>query len=235
MKIITANFYVGNKQPAKDINRLKASGAHAIGLQEAHTRFGAFRKHSGPAYWHLVNGLGGKGAKEVPVMLRKAETKYLGHGGYKASDYIPHRKGWSNERWIFYVMYEHEGVVYCIINTHTNAVVQRPDGRRRSLRLKRVREFRDHMHLLGQEITHRKNQGYVVIVTGDLNFRVTKHAWFWSPQRLFARNGMDFVRKGVNYIAWDASQLKCTKHWIIPKRKTGADHHWVVALLFPKN
>lgn len=192
-----------------------------------------FKKH------HLIGSdLGGKSSREVPILLRK-KKRFLGQG----AELISYRtrkdnRGIAPDRYLTWVRYKHGGRNYCLINLHPNAAVQnRATGNVLNTSMARVKQYLKSMRALEREIKQQRADGYIVVVTGDLNFRVKTQdgkPWKWSPEAVFARTGLDYYAVGLDYIAWDKKNLRRKRVRTIPVSRTGSDHPWIVANLVPK-
>lgn len=237
MRIVSANLYVGSKQKSKDAKRLDSLNAVAYGLQEANTGTDEVLRVMRDEYHLFAAAEAGKSGREVPVLLRKRGVKYLGDGAYLISHRDrPNNKGIAPDRYLTWVRYEFQGKKYCLINLHPNAAVQnKKTGRFLSKKIKRVREYIKSMKELEEEIKAQKADGFIPIVTGDLNFRDIKAAALvrWSPVAVFKRNNMDFQAVGLDYVAWDRRRLTKRKMKIIQASQTGSDHPWIVLDLKP--
>lgn len=237
MRIVSANLYVGSKQKLKDAQILSGLKAVAYGLQEAAYGDDEVMRVMGKEYNLFAAAEAGKSGQEVAVLLQKAGTTYLGDGAYLVSDRVrPDNRGIAPDRYLTWVRYEYKGKKYCLINMHPNAAVQnRETGRFLSKKLKRVQEYIKSMKELEEEIVAQKADGFIPIVTGDLNFRDIKAAASvrWSPTAIFNRNNMHYQAVGLDYVAWDARRLTKTRIKIIQSSQTGSDHPWIVVDLKP--
>lgn len=237
MKIVTANLYVGSKQKLKDARILDGLNAVAYGLQEAAYGDDEVMRVMRDEYHLFAAGEAGKSGQEVPVLLRKKGVTYLGDGAYLVSNRVrPDNKGIAPDRYLTWVRYEYEGKKYVIINMHPNAAVQNKNtGRALSRKLKRVRQYIKSMKELQEEIQAQKADGFIPIVTGDLNFRDIKSAalFRWSPTAVFKRADMDFQAVGLDYVAWDARRLTKRGMKVIQSSQTGSDHPWLMVNLKP--
>lgn len=237
MRIVSANLYVGSKQKLKDAQTLDGLNAVAYGLQEAWLGDDEVMKVMRDEYNLFAAGEAGKSGQEVAVLLRKAGVTYLGDGAYLVSDRtLPNNTGIAPDRYLTWVRYEFKGKKYVLINMHPNAAVQdKATGKFLPKRIVRVREYIKSMKELEEEIVSQKADGFIPIVTGDLNFRDIKLAAAarWSPTAVFKRNGMDFQAVGLDYVAWDARRLTKRGMKVIPTSQTGSDHPWLVVDLKP--
>lgn len=237
MRIVSANLYVGSKQKLKDARILDGLNAVAYGLQEAAYGTDEVMRVMRDEYHLFAGSEAGKSGSEVPILLRKKGTTYLGDGAYLVSNRVrPNNKGIAPDRYLTWVRYEFSGKKYVIINMHPNAAVQnRNTGKPLRKKLKRVREYIKSMKELEEEIKSQRADGFIPIVTGDLNYRVRKGVtlWKWSPAAVFKRNNLDYINTGLDYVAYDKNRLAKRRSKIIPTSKTGADHPWIVADLKP--
>lgn len=237
MRIVSANLYVGSKQKLKDARILDGLNAVAYGLQEATYGTDEVMRVMRDEYHLFAGSEAGKSGSEVPILLRKRGVTYLGDGAYLVSNRVrPNNKGIAPDRYLTWVRYEFGGKKYVIINIHPNAAVQnKKTGKFLSKKIKRVREYIKSMKELEEEIKAQKADGFIPIVTGDLNFRDIKSAAFvrWSPTAVFKRNGMEFQAVGLDYVAWDSRRLTKKRLKVIQSSQTGSDHPWIVVDLKP--
>lgn len=238
MKIVSANVYVGSKQKRKDAIKLDSLNAVAYGLQEAAYSDRIFMNVMGDEYHRFSAAEAGKSGKEVPILLRKRGVEFLGDGAYLISERVkPNNTGIAPDRYLTWVRYKYKNVKYCIINVHPNAVVQnKKTGRFLSKKMKRVSQYIASMKRLQAEIKRQQNDGFVVIVTGDMNFRDIKAAKLvrWGPVAIFKRCGLTYHAVGLDYVAWDSEKLVKKSMRVIPASQTGSDHPWIVADLRPR-
>jgi hypothetical protein len=88
------------------------------------------------------------------------------------------------------------------------------------------------MRALQKEIRKGKAEGFIILVTGDMNYREYRSKNFalayWSPQRIFRRAGMGYRTTGLDYVAWLPRQgSRYIREGVIPQRITGSDHDWL--------
>jgi len=237
MRIVSANLYVGSKQKLKDAQTLRDLNGVAYGLQEAWVGDDEVMRVMGKTYDLFQGEQAGKSGQEVAALLRKSGVTYLGDGAYLISDRVdPSNKGIAPDRYLVWVRYEYRGKKYCLINLHPNAAVQNKEtGKFLPKKIARVREYIKSMKELEEEIVAQKADGFIPIVTGDLNFRNIKLAAAvrYSPTAIFKRNGMDFQAVGLDYVAWDSRRLTKKGLKVIQSSQTGSDHPWVVVDLKP--
>lgn len=236
MKVVSANFYRGNSKPLEAARMLRDMHAHVVGVQEAVRRHRLIMTTMRKDYLGFAGSEDVKAGREVPVFLQKNEQiRYLGDGAYLVSDRVdPSNSGIAPDRFLTWVRFEFKGRKYCLINIHPNAVVQNKKTGGFLKGLKRVREYKKSMRQLEQEIKAQQNDGFAVLVTGDLNWRpIGQRVFKWSPVAVFERNGLEFVNVGVDYVAWQSNAFKMHGKFVIPKGENGSDHPWVGVNLRP--
>lgn len=166
---------------ANDIWRLGTEdSADIIGLQEmaSGTRRAAVRSRvvdcetcQFRASWPNVPG-----ASEVPILFRHSMFALVSKGEQKISDatYVgPDGAGPSTiaPKYLSYVQLQHRltGQIIYVINNHTVASVQGPDGGPNWKNDERLELYRKHMAALSKMITEFKATGAAVLTTGDFN------------------------------------------------------------------
>lgn len=233
VKVTSANFYVGNKQPQKDAKFLRSFKAHVNGVQEGHGgNIAAIRKAIGDT--HSIRFGNTFEGQDVPIVHPK-NLKVLSFKSRQISKRAE-VKNIGMPRAASILRFKLDGEVYCFINTHLNAAVQGPEGRPGNVkRVKRVFEYTQSIIALEVIIKRAKKRGEHVILVGDLNFRNVPNGmgWFYSPNRLFKRCGMEFRSERLDYVAW-TRDLKLKSYHLIPQSKHGADHPWIVAEFDPR-
>ena len=88
------------------------------------------------------------------------------------------------------------------------------------------------MRALQREIRKGKKEGFIILVTGDLNYRTYRTKGFllnwWSPQRIFQRAQMAYRSHSVDYVGWlprEGSKYK--NEGTVSQARMGADHDWL--------
>ena len=236
MKIASVNFYVFNKSPVRDLNRLERMGIDSIGFQEANRHFELIEKELDRYKVVKARRSNGYGAREVAVAIHE-RNEYLGHQGREVSDLDDgNETKIFKSRWITVVRFRGaDGYRYCHINYHGNAVVQSKRTGKLLRNLERTKEWLDAAREINRTVKNMQERGYRIIVTGDFNYRRIKRLEnfkldFWSPQRIFKRRKLDYFERGLDYVAW-SRPLKKKRVTIIDAGTTGSDHPWIVVEL----
>src|SRR6478609_1500147 len=231
LKVSSANFFVGNKQPVKDANYLASLNCDLNGIQEGHSgNAEALKKTLGDT--HVVFWGNRKDAEkdfamqDVPVVYKKSLKTYkhwarlISHRAQKKNIGMP--------RAATAVRFEKEGVNVTFINTHCNAAVQnRETGQPFSRKVRRVAEFIAGMIVLEQMIKNAQKRGDKVVLVGDLNYAPTKAGiWRYSPQAMFKRRKMHYRNHRIDYIGY-SREFKPSNFTVIPQSKMGSDHDWI--------
>lgn len=204
------------------IRRATRTAADSIGFTEAYNAIGllAARRR-----YRLTVGSGGRderrGAKDTPVLTRKAHVS-LGAGAMQVSEEVEPSK-FGPDRWLTFSLFEHDDVgSVAHVHMHPNATVR---NRRASAPI--VREYRESMATLFTFVRFLRNEGYLVVVTGDLNYPNVKRGPEWTPHHTFARLGLDVWSVGVDYVAHDP-RLALVRKQVI-RGGTDSDHPWLLA------
>lgn len=237
MRIATANFFVGNKQPAKDAKFLASFKVDVAGIQEGHSgNVSAIKNTLVNSYRTVVGGSRIEQQDTAVVINRKYKVlkwknRLISRRSQKENIGMPRTATWVQFK-------DDKGKVWTFINTHTNAAVQnRNTGEPLPQTIKRVAGFVAGMVILEGIIRNAKRTGNYVVLTGDLNYRVRpdgKPVWKFSPEDLFRRTKMDFVNQGLDYIAFSKNLKKDGPVNVIDASKHGGDHPWLILDVVPK-
>jgi endonuclease/exonuclease/phosphatase family metal-dependent hydrolase len=235
MKVATINFYAGNRQALKDIEFIDSLGFDVVGLQECHNRLEEIVKGLSDHYhvFHHVKANPSRGSRENVSIIRKGRGyKIHSHGSYKVAEAARPIK-YAPERYLVWVRFEDErGRKFQHITTHTQPAVQdHSTGKMLSLSIKRVAGYVKGMRAIAKEVRRAKADGFIPLVTGDLNYRrypgVKNFVLaFWSPQNVFQRTNLAFREHAVDYVAW-GPKVKYRREGTIPQSRHGADHDWL--------
>lgn len=224
IRVVTANVYVGNKEPAKELDLLLSLDPDVIGLQEAIKWWGRLRKVSG--YNVYGNGANGPAPAEVPILAKK-NLKYRGDGIEKMSKKTGRPA--APDRWTTWLLANTEVGKVAFVNTHMNAAVQAADG---TIRLKspNARQYVKHMRRLRRLIKHFQKSGYRVVVTGDWNYRpkgvvLQGATWLWSPFRVFKKLGLTYTHVGLDGVAFDKGLKMLSRRVVKP---VASDHRFLM-------
>lgn len=238
LKIVSANWYVGNPTPEKDAHFLASLNPDAAGVQEGHSSNAqAIRRAIGGrrflVWWGTSkNKEKAFGELDVPVVIDRQKVNVL----KKWTRLISHRAQKENigmPRAATAVRFEKGGKTYTFINTHCNAGVQsRYTKKHLPRKIRRVAEFIAGMIVLEAMIVNAKRRGDIVILVGDLNYSTEGPVWKFSPEEMFKRQKMNFKVHRIDYIAY-TRDLVAEDFRVIDTRHTGSDHSWITAKLVP--
>lgn len=135
------------------------------------------------------------------------------------------------------IKYEVNGQKRAHICTHANAHVEGPNDL--PYDLPRVKEFIRHMLNLEAWVKELRAGGYVVTVSGDLNWNddLDQNDWHYSPEKVFERLGMltqfdhptwpgggTLGSRRIDYFAYSGDDLRITGQRKIPGEHS--DHAW---------
>jgi hypothetical protein len=235
IKVATANWYYRNQRPQRDAHLLASYGVDSAGIQEGHG--GNAQDIRTALHQNYITWWGtpedpekAYAALDVPISIKK--SFHIERFWFRQISARAQKKDIGMPRAATVVRFRKDGVWYSHINTHTNAAVQGRDPSKLhlSLTIRRVMEYVKGMIVLEEMINNAKKRGDKVILTGDLNYKLTRAGiWKYSPAGLFKRTGMRFKNNGLDYIAYHG--LKCVRLQTIPTTHTGSDHPWLVATL----
>lgn len=219
VRVLTANVWVNNPARAADRWRMRQLGADLVGVQEG-------RSFPQPQNQRRVVPPAGRQAeppRDVPVFVGP-DVRLRGHWGRQATRDLGGRYG--KERWITVARTRVHGVRVALVNTHFNAVVQRPDGTPR-LGLARTREYVRHMRQLLRVVSNQRREGFAPVVTCDCNWVPrSRSGWLWAPHVALRRVGLTYAHHGVDGIGYDP------RAWTVAHRKAvrtaGSDHDWLL-------
>jgi hypothetical protein len=211
----TANVYVANRRQAEVPSAL--AGVDVVGTQEAW-----WLSHVDAMSRHRAD-FAGRHSVQNAVFLDRDRLKYLGHGAFRVLDAIPGDK-FAPERWVTWSRFAVDAHLFCLIDTHVDAVIQsRETGR--LLKNARAVRARRHMIALGREIRRQRADGFDPLVTLDANYRrppAGVRLWRWSPHSSFARAGLDYYARRIDGIAVPrGSRIVAAGPFDIP----GSNHH----------
>jgi len=99
----------------------------------------------------------------------------------------------------------------------------------------RVREYDESMHTLDRTIRYYRAEGFLTIVTGDLNFRRDGESPEWlDPYEVFAKHGLVVQSHRIDAIAHPAELELAVPLTVISADDMGSDHPALIAELQPK-
>ena len=225
-------MYMGNHTPGVGINRLVARlrpwrMPDSIGCQEV----GRYTNNLHRALGYKVFFKDGTSryTRSNAILLRR---------GLRVIDFhfLPAAEGTGTRvtppRSILVLKYKKRGKKIAHINTHMHVVPEdqlahTPENEYG----KAARQYRDHAILLNETILSLKKDGYVVVVTGDMN---TRHIdgqgeWKYSVYNHIKTAGMKTVVHGVDLVAYPV-QATLIDSRVVPKAVTGSDDHDAIAI-----
>lgn len=208
------------------IGALANLDADVIFTQEAYGLHSAIREEMGDTH-HIFEGEGGsKGHREVQVLVRK-NIKILDHGIFQATKALPDPGGVAGDRWVVWAKVVWRGRKFLLIGWHGNAAIQNRTTWLPMLNLPRVIEYRKEMKLLEAFARRWQAEGFDPVIGGDGNYRQVAGVplWFYSPERMFKRLGLSYVRRGLDKIAYPPD-VDLSDFFTVSA--PGADHPWLV-------
>lgn len=232
------------------------TGAHSIGMSEAYR---VTRLLAAVDRYRLTVGRGGRdkrrGAKDTPI-LTQATLVSLGAGAVQISETAkPARL--APDRWLTFSLFESDAGPIAHLNLHPNAgiahavpfqpdveLIANAEGNAKILkqdreaaaryaapaRVLRVREYAESMKSLERYVRLFRLEGFLVVVTGDLNYpaELHEHLPVYAPAKVFERLDLAVWAEHLDYVAYDR-RLTLTKRGVIDKRQTMSDHPWLLA------
>lgn len=238
LKVSSANFYVGNKQIAKDARFLASLGCDLNGIQEGHSDNARVIKETLKdthiTFWGRPKDKEKAFATlDVPVTYKKTLKVYRQWA--RLINKRSQKKNIGMPRAATAVRFEKGGYNVTFINTHCNAAVQsRSTGRHLRTSIRRVLEYTRGMVVLEGMIRNAQKRGDLVVLVGDLNYALDRDGiWKFSPQALFKRTGLHFRVHRIDYIAYSKG-FKPSNFETIGTGRTGSDHEWITLELETK-
>lgn len=217
-------------------NRANSAGVDSIGWTEAYARIPFIRLHSN---WRLIVGQSKtdkrRGGKDNPIAVnRHRGIKWIGCRAEKVCPAARPVK-YNPERWVTYACYVHPSVgKVAHVAIHPDPI---NNWVKKWLRNKRVAlpanapAFKKTMASLEAIVKDLQAQGYLVVITADINCHNFSGADSWMPQEVFKRLDLNTYYHGIDAIAYD-KRLKLAKPvQVIPKAKVGKgeDHDQLIA------
>lgn len=198
--------------------------ADSIGMSEAYRRTRLLSRLRG---YRLTVGRGARdrrrGAKDVPI-LTKAGHVSLGAGAVQISEAArPARL--APDRWLTFSLFDSPAGPIAHLNLHPDAgIANAAPG------VPRVREYAEAMKSLERYVRLFRLEGFLVVVTGDLNFpaELHDHLPVYAPAKVFERLDLAVWSQHLDYVAYDR-RLTLIKRGVIDKRQTMSDHPWLLA------
>ena len=234
-RIVTANLFVGNKDPRGGVRRIiiecrSAFGGRpdVIGIQEGHGRGILAELAKVKGYRLLVARDQGEAGKDVPTLLR-ARWQLLGH------EFTHTVEGtgtgvFDHPRGFLTVRYVKRGVRVAVVNTHMGVI-----GREREEEAgaggtvaPSAADHAKHAAVQNEHVAQLRAEGFNVFVTADAN----AHHGVWSESlpSVLETSGMRVTFIGVDLIASDPLRTEDPGVARIPKELTGSDTHDALAI-----
>jgi hypothetical protein len=215
------------RRPAVVVREIRRHRPTLVGLTEAYGLLPALGRMRG---FRLVVETGGqdrrRGQRDNPILVSTA-LRSLGSGqvfGCEAS--TPAKI--APERWLTYSVHRLPGEeALCHLVLHPHAGVQEPASGRLSADTDRAREFGRQMEVLAALLELAATLGWLVVVTGDLNFR--DHGDDpRSPYRILRGHGLEVVSRGLDCIASSPRLGLDVRPVAVPGSIT--DHPWLLGI-----
>jgi hypothetical protein len=215
------------RRPAVVTAQIRAHQPTMVGLSEA---YGILPELGRLRDYRLVVEAGGqdqrRGQKDNPVLIRRG-LRSLGSGQVFGCDASTPVKI-APERWFTYstVAVPDVGPV-CHIVLHPHALVQSKVNGRIRTDEDRPRQFGRQMDIFAHLLTFAKAMKWLVVVTGDLNFRDTGDD-ARSPYQIMRNNSLKVITRGIDCIAFTPRlRLDVSE---VPAPTTITDHPWLIGV-----
>ena len=200
------------------------TGADSIGMSEAYRVTRLLAHVDG---YRVTYGKGARdrrrGAKDVPILTKTTHAS-LGAGAVQISEAAkPVRL--APDRWLTFSLFASELGPVAHLNLHPNAGVAHAPATSA-----RRREYAESMATLERYVRLFRLEGFLVVVTGDLNYPANLHEDVpaWAPSEVFRRLDLGVWSKHLDYIAFD-QRLKLFGSGVMGRHETGSDHPWLLA------
>lgn len=219
--IVSANTPAKMRNKGRAKRLLRELRADSIGLQEGQGLLPALPIRGYRVLYDRDSRDQRRGAKDTIVLTRNSHHS-LGTLTLQASEEVSPTR-FAPDRWITASCYEHPMGPVAHVNIHPNAtVMNRVDS------APIVREYAEHSVALDHVLSLYRDEGFIVVVTGDLNWRRKAKAAH-SPYEVFAAHKLRVVSHGIDAIAFPREFR--ADHSTVPKYRTGSDHDWLYARL----
>lgn len=190
------------------------------------------RSTLGPTYEVLSKDIGVH-SEEIPVAVRTGpDTEVV---RFRVTSISPNvgEDGVGNDRYVVVVRLRHEGRVYVVMHTHTDAVVQNLhtghllDNPRVAVTARAMQtiETQAKAVLADPDVTG-------LWVMGDFNYLPVDPSiqWKHSPQAMFDRLGLQWIHNRVIYLAWSPriAVRRAATQIAAHSDENASDHAWLV-------
>jgi hypothetical protein len=235
MKIVVAPQKVGVGIP-HNLATIKQLQPLIVGFTEMDLGQRTFvpevRAALGPTYEVLSKDIGVH-SEEIPVAVRTGpDTEVVRFRVIPISPNVGD-DGIGNDRYLIVVRLRHKGLVYVVLHTHTDAVIQNLhtglmfDNPRVAVTAAAMQTIEDEAEavLADPDVTG-------LWVMGDFNYLPVDPSiqWEHSPQAMFDRLGMQWEHNRVVYLAWSKGIAEKRKVTQIAAHsdENASDHAWLV-------
>lgn len=229
LSVALLNVYAGNRTPARALQALLGPKPDTVGINEGNRIIPLALKRRGYREFHGTGSANDRrGPKDTPILTRKLWPS-LGSMALQVSEQAaPVRL--APARWITVSCFRHPVGPVAHINLHPNAAVMD-----REETVPRVREYRESMESLDRLLGFLSREGFMTVVTGDVNFREQRPARrpSFSPYEVFARHKLHHRNDGLDVIAWPRAELRLVRSTVLARARTGSDHPGLLVWLAP--
>lgn len=223
-KILHAPLHGASATNGELRRALRRRGVVAVAFSEAY-RHGDYLG-SRPRWRAVIGGTkrdaNGRMVERDVIVLVKRRFKRLAAGvRFACPESTPLRI--APERHITWALHRVQGEKLAIIGFHPHAAV------RHAWDSDRAEAYRQGMASLERLVERLRNvhgEDLDIVIVGDFNYPNVEDGRQYAPRALFESLGMNFIARGIDWIAWSKG-LKREKIRVIAKAKNGQDHPWV--------
>lgn len=222
LRTVTANLHHGNPRIDAALKVLVAQDGDVYFLNETKGFHAKIKAALGKTHVKIGGEGGSIGHREVQLWIRKG-IKIHDTGIFQATEDL--HEGFAPDRWVAWATVTWAGKKLLLISWHGNAAIQTHKGV--MLWIPRTREYKREMIKLGNFMRDQKAKGFHPIIGGDTNYHrpIVGNLWYYSPERLFGRQGLEHRSLYVDKIAWPKF-LDESGHYTV--KAPGCDHRWLI-------
>lgn len=228
VRLVAANMRHDRQGFKARIEELKKLNADVMFLSECFNLHDELRKAFPAA--KIVHDDSTRSKSDTVLIVRRPKT-----GPFEVTDFgfkqlskdtkAPKRIG--QDRYVAWakVKFRKSGKKFLLCSIHLNAAVQESDGTAKSLKLKRVFEYRESIRNLRKVLGNHK--GAEPVIGGDVNWRRTGKFMevLFSPDRMFKARKLRVFAHGLDRIAFPQVMKPVKAETFMA---TNADHHWLI-------
>lgn len=243
-KVIAAEFAVlwaplhGGSATQAEISKAFNLGADAIGFSEAYKHEGririaakgikgkrhGYRVHS--ADTDKVDAKGRRIAWDNPLCVTEKYKMVESGSIFGSSEDTPLR--YAPERWINWEItsvgrrghFAARNVL--TVTVHAHALLKDSE----STRWGKTQALMERLENLVEEKKRKYGSKLAIVIMGDFNYAVSWEDRKWAPEQVFKRLGLQWLARGVDWIAFNDRVTPVAKV-ILSAKSVGQDHPWI--------